>query len=213
MAGVARSDWTWSVRLADFDLDGRADIFLTNGIARTFADSDVVVTDAMRIGRTEWDLYKHLPEMREVHLAFRNTGPLQFESAGVPWGLAKEGMSYAAASADFDRDGDLDLVVCNLTENVSLYRNNASARGGHWLDVRLEGAGKIPRRPRRAVITAQTPDGTRQARLMQPQTGFLSGNEPVVHFGLGATTGGPNSKFAGRTAASRRSGRRPATGC
>ncbi len=34
MAGVARTDWSWSALIADFDLDGYKDIFVTNGLAR-----------------------------------------------------------------------------------------------------------------------------------------------------------------------------------
>ena len=139
---------------------------------------------AMRVGRTEWDLYRDLPEMREENLAFRNEGALHFTAAGSRWGLAKNGMSYGAATGDFDGDGDLDLTVCNLTENVSLYRNNAAGRGGHWLRVRLDGAGKRPG-AFGAQVTVHTADGDSQSRLMQPQTGFLSGNEQVMHFGLG----------------------------
>ena len=183
LGGVARSDWTWSVKFGDYDLDGRADLFLTNGIARTFSDSDLTVTNEMRTGRTEWEIYKALPEMRERNLAFRNGGRLQFQNSSALWGLDKESMSYGAASGDLDGDGDVDLVVCNLTENVSLYRNDAADRhAGHWLTIRLE-----PEKNRTAlgaIVTVKSSTGL-QSRLHNPMTGFLSSNEPLVHFGLG----------------------------
>ena len=184
LGGVARSDWTWSIKFADYDLDGRSDVFITNGIARTFSDSDLTVTNEMRTGRTEWEIYKGLPEMREPNLAFRNAGALQFENRSAAWGLDKDGMSYGAASGDLDGDGDVDLVVCNLTENVSVYRNLAADRkAGHWLRVRLDPAEK--RTALGAVVTVKSAAGL-QTRLHNPMTGFLSSNEPVLHFGLGA---------------------------
>ena len=45
-------------------------------------------------------------------------------------------MSFAAAHGDLDLDGDLDLVVVNLDEKVSIYRNETK---GNWLTVRLQG--------------------------------------------------------------------------
>ncbi|MGI8603628.1 MAG: FG-GAP-like repeat-containing protein [Verrucomicrobiales bacterium] len=183
MAGVARSDWTWAVKFGDFDLDTRPDIFITNGAARVFSDSDILVDPAKLVGRTEWDFFKDKPEMREKKLAFRNDGGLRFTNVARDWNLDRETMSYGAATGDLDGDGDLDIVVCNLKENVSLYRNQASASGSHWFNVRLEG--QKNRNGWGSLVTIRLNDGAPLVRLMNPQTGFQSGNDPVLHFGLG----------------------------
>ena len=186
IAGVANSDWTWSVKFADFDLDGRNDLFLTNGTARMFSDSDIFVRPEMMVGKTEWDIFRDTPEMREQNLAFRNKDGQKFANVSKKWNLGKNSMSFGAATGDLDGDGDLDLVVCNLTENVSVYQNTASSDGANWLRVKLEGSQN--RKGIGAIVKAKLSDGSIKTRLMNPQSGFLSGNEPVLHFGLGEST-------------------------
>ena len=41
LTGLASTDWTWSVKFADFDNDGFSDVFVTNGMVRNFMDADV----------------------------------------------------------------------------------------------------------------------------------------------------------------------------
>ena len=99
------------------------------------------------------------------------------------WNLDHDSMSYGAATGDLDGDGDVDLVVCNLVDNVSLYRNRATETEAHWLKVRLDGIRN--RQGHGAVVAAHLENGTRLLRLMNPHCGFSSSNEPVLHFGLG----------------------------
>jgi enediyne biosynthesis protein E4 len=101
LAGLADSDWSWSAKLADWDCDGRVDVFVTNGVVRNFNDSDIPFSTSMLIGQTEWDIYKHTAPRREQNLAFRNVGDLRFEDASTRWGLDHVGLSYAAAWAGF----------------------------------------------------------------------------------------------------------------
>ena len=125
LAGLADSDWGWSPKLEDFDEDGLIDAFITNGMSRNFTDSDHPMEQHQLIGRSEFEFYRHTGFKKDVNLAFRNEGGLQFLKISNEWGVAHEGMSFAAAHGDLDRDGDLDLVVVNLNEPAHLYRNES----------------------------------------------------------------------------------------
>ncbi|MEE2894720.1 MAG: FG-GAP-like repeat-containing protein [Planctomycetota bacterium] len=181
LAGLSSSDWTWAVKLGDFDLDGRPDVLLTNGMSRNYTDSDRPFSGRQRYGRTQWDHFRDDPPLLERNLAMRNDGDLRFSDVGAEWGLDKYGMSYAAAYGDIDLDGDLDLVVANLNEPVSLYRNGAE---GNWLKVRLRGrdgntggAG--------ATVEVETKSHGTLVRSASPWRGWASTDDPDLHFGLG----------------------------
>lgn len=185
LAGLASTDWTWSARFADFDNDGFSDVFVTNGMVRNFMDADVQRQIRAAQGTTDyWEILKNQPPKRDTNLAFRNLGGLQFDNHAEQWGLDHRGLSFAATPADLDRDGDLDLIVGNLDEPVSIYRNNSVA-GGRVL-VRLQGhasnADGIG-----AVVTIETAAG-RQVKQLSSARGFMSADELMLHFGTGSET-------------------------
>ena len=114
-----------------------------------------------------------------ANLAFRNrvTAPKHRQE----WGLDQMSASYGAAFADFDRDGDLDLVVTNFGEPVSVYRNTGTA--GHRVLIRLKGT-RGNSWGIGATVRVETAAG-QQARYLTVTSGFISANEPLAHFGLG----------------------------
>ena len=181
LTGLDSTDWTWCVKFADLDNDGRLDVFVTNGMTRNLNNSDLPFTIADQIGRTKWDLYEDQPALKQQNLAFQNLGDLQFKNTSAIWGLDHVGISCSAALGDLDRDGDLDIVVANMDEPVSVYRNHSVE--GNRLLVQLRAA-RGNRFGVGAVVRIQTPDGS-QIRQLMPTSGYLASHDPLIHFGLG----------------------------
>jgi len=188
LAGVADSDWSWAPVFSDYDCDGRIDLFISNGMARNFTDSDVKFTDDKKVGQTVWDFYENSPAKPDRNLAFRNVGDLEFTDVSKDWGLDHFGMSYSTAHGDLDGDGDIDLVVANLDEPVKIFRNDSHQ--GHRVVIRLQGSKAnrlgIGAMVQLTVESKTAPNGvTTLLRPMNPYTGYQSSNAPEVHFGLG----------------------------
>ena len=182
--GVSSTDWTWAVKFADFDNDGWQDVYFTNGISRHMNDSDIKVTQDMLAGKHMFEFWKDGEMRKEKNRVYQNSGSAKFNEVTDAWGLGHVGVSYGSAYADLDRDGDLDLITVNLEEPNAIWRNDL--KGGHYLVVELKGAVGNPHAIGAELIVT-TKSGS-QLRYLSPNSGYLSQNEPIVHFGLGKET-------------------------
>ncbi len=85
------------------------------------------------------------------------------------------------AKADFDRDGDVDMIITNYKAPTHYYVNNVAK--GHWLQVRLRGR-ENNRDGVGAIIRIRTGED-KQLRIISAGDGYASQFSRVAHFGIG----------------------------
>ncbi len=152
---------SWGTGVHDFDNDGRDDLFIVHG-----------------------GLIHMVPQ---EHTIFRNLGNWKFldvtRSAGPFFDTKSVGRG--AAFADYDNDGRMDAFIVNLGSSAFLLHNTSPA-ANHWLAVRLVG-----HKSNRDGIGAQVSIATGGQRVQLERTGgsgYLSQDDPRLHFGLGRQT-------------------------
>ncbi len=183
LADLDASDWTWAVKFADLDNDGWTDLFITNGNIRNFMDADLLEKQSVASSlAARIRVYRNAPRLNERNLAFRNEGELRFSNVSEDWGLDYLGVSFGASYSDLDRDGDLDLVVNNLDQNLLVYRNNSQNAG---FLVRLKGVSSNSYGIGSSAYY-ESPAGT-QTRQLTLARGVLSNDEPLLHFAPGSS--------------------------
>lgn len=200
LGGVTSTDWSWAPLFADFDNDGNKDLFITNGVKSNNRNSDLVavyekkIDSIKRIAQQKgMDPNKMIDVMNFVDLAptdklpnyvYKNNGDLTFRNKVKEWGMERPTLSNGAAYADFDNDGDLDLVINNIDEYALLYKNNSVEKGlGNYLRFKVDaGKGKSSYGTK---ITLFKNDTLWQTASLTNTRGYMSKSEDVIHFGVG----------------------------
>ena len=151
-AGVEATDWSWASLFFDFDHDGYKDLFVSNGIPRRMNNIDYVnfmannelrwKAGSNRLEEDDLILVEKMPEIKLPNKFFKNSGQLKFDEIGDLVKNAAPSYSNGAVYADFDNDGDLDIVVNNIADEPFLYKNNLVENGteNQYLHFKLKGS-------------------------------------------------------------------------
>jgi hypothetical protein len=187
-AGVEYDYNCWGVDFCDLDLDGDLDLIQASGNIPS----------------------KQIPQPIDLpNKVWLNDGAPNwtFTDVSEAADFNDRMLGRGLATADFDRDGDLDVVVTNNTwfdpapdapgavvheGHVLLYRNDQT-NGYHWVNLKLQGAGQHGGSSgcNRAAIGARvylTAGGSTQMREVQAGSSYLSQNSLEVEFGIGASS-------------------------
>ncbi|MGA1249412.1 MAG: FG-GAP-like repeat-containing protein [Candidatus Kapaibacteriota bacterium] len=215
MSGVDATEWSWTVFFADFNLDGNKDLFVANGLNWDIMDKDLrrlgVTHEMMQELHDKG--YKQLSEsskakgdMREIaeefdigrlirdvkrtrvpNYLFKNNGDLTFSKVTNEWGMDLPYNTCSSSYADFDNDGDIDLILNNIDTTAVLYENTMMNAGkNNYLKVSCIGNTKNTQ-GLGARIQINIGGKTQLVELAATR-GFASGVAPIAHFGLGSST-------------------------
>ena len=154
----------------DYDLDGHPDILAANGHIED------------EIGRVQPKV-----SYRETPLLFRNLGDHKFENVSGRMGaaFARPIVARGAAYADFDHDGDLDVLISTNNGPAYLLRNDGGNRNA-WLSVRLAGI-KSNRDGIGALVRVASASG-KQWNMVRSGSSYCSQSDLSLVFGLGRDT-------------------------
>ncbi|WP_103070508.1 VCBS repeat-containing protein [Aquimarina sediminis] len=183
ITGTSSTDWSWGPLFADFDNDGRKDLFITNGTRREINNNDYFKKISKQKNKNDSLLQKSLmiPSEKIDNFMFRNVGNYEFENVNEAWGIQYKGFSNGVAYADLDNDGDLEIITNNIDDYASVFENK-SAQKNNYITVQFQSnsANSFGLGNRVYVKT----DNETQMQELTLSRGFQSSVAPELHFGV-----------------------------
>ncbi|MCY7409512.1 MAG: VCBS repeat-containing protein, partial [Chitinophagales bacterium] len=192
MAGVDATEWSWSPLFVDLDNDGFQDLFVSNGYYKTFNIDERELVQGLKDATRRGDsiMFNKIAriinnkKLKDPNEVFKNNGDLTFKKMTDEWGFFKPVITHGAAFADFDNDGDIDIITSNTEESPFLYRNNTSQMlKNHFVNFKFIGASEN-KNGIGAEVRIYTKNGL-QFQTNHIVRGYQSTSQDLVHFGLG----------------------------
>src|SRR5205809_3335134 len=187
VAGISATDWSWCPLFADFDNDGKKDLFISSGIVKRPVDLDYIkfASALKNKGMDRTDQYDDeainaMPDGSSHPFLYQGNGE-SFTDVSDRWGTGDmKGYFNGASYADLDNDGNVDVVVNCLNAPALVLKNNASKKNYISVALNGEGANRFGVGAK-AYVFAKT--GLQYQELM-PTRGFQSSSDVHLHFGL-----------------------------
>lgn len=195
LSGISCTDWSWSPLLVDLDNDGLKDLFITNGYLRDITNMDYIqhTSDVYKMAKERkvdvnyLTLIGELPTTKLKNYVFKNLDGIYFTKKTDEWGLQQKTISNGAAYADFDNDGDYDLITNNLNQTISILRNNQNENlNNNFIKLKLIGS-DLNTQGTGAKIWLET-EGKSIFHEVYTIRGYLSSSDPVITIGIGNAT-------------------------
>jgi hypothetical protein len=134
LAGVSATDWSWGALMVDFNNDLYKEILVCNGIYKDVIDQDFVeylgsseqmraVIEGKKINFHEF--VDRMPSKKLTNYLFTRKSDLVYQNVANEWGLGDPGFSNGAAYGDMDNDGDMDLIINNVNQELFVYKNQS----------------------------------------------------------------------------------------
>ena len=190
-SNIYQTDWSWAPLFADYNNDGKTDLYITNGYASNITDLDFVNYNSQTNpfggkAAAKKEILQNIRKQGEVKLNngyFENEGDFKFVNRTKTNFADQPSLSNGAAYADLDLDGDLDLVVNNINQTAFIIENKSE---GNYIKIEIEGDdfNKDGIGTKVSIWSA----GKMQQKLLSPVRGYLSSVEPILHFGLDYAT-------------------------
>ena len=195
-SGVFATDWSWASLFIDFDNDGWKDLFISNGIPKRMNDFDYInyissaeVQEKAKNNKFEeidLALIDKFPQIKLKNKFYLNKKEAVFEDIEAQIGNNLPTYSNGAVYADFDNDGDLDVVVNNINDPVLLYKNTANDKESKksYIELKLKGPwNNINATGAKAIVFVGNEIRTYEKF---PVRGFQGSMEIPLHIGLSA---------------------------
>ncbi len=187
--GVSATDWSWSALFADFNLDGKQDLFISNGIPRRpndldyikFVSSDQIKNKIDATKLVDQEALELMPTGSVENYVFEGSD-LGFKDRSKQWMSGDKSFSTATAIADLDNDGDLDVVINNVNAAPTLLINQVDPNSSY---LKLRFNYKPENKFGIGTKVLAYSEGHLQYKELYTVRGFQASSEPVVHFGFG----------------------------